>query len=138
MAVRKSTRSKSTKGSGGQEIRTHPRVPPRVLTPAKRNASPALRNSPKNAVQEISPADPARSNSPQKAVEDLRAIALRLWSISGVATTVDKALRYQNAAADVDIADTVRHALSGPLFDQIERLDALIVSLGGQPLEDSL
>lgn len=137
MAVRKSTRSRSAKRSGGHEIRTHPDTQRRMKTPAKRNASSSIHHSLKHVAQGISSSAPDRSNLLQSAIDQLRTLSRRLNVIHDVSVTVGKALRHQNAESDVDIANTVRHALSDPLFAQILQLDDLIVSLGGEPPETS-
>jgi hypothetical protein len=109
-----------------------------MKTPAKRNASSSLRHSLKDVAQEISSSTPDRSNLLKSAIDQLRTLSRHLNVLHDVSVTVGKALRHQNAESDVDIANTVRHALSNPLFEQILQLDDLTVRLGGEPPETSL
>ncbi len=71
---------------------------------------------------------PQRAQRPTAAellIRDIHHLALRLEVIHRTATTVQMALRHQNAENDDDFAECMRHGVCDPLWDQAQRAHLL-------------
>lgn len=107
MAAGNSSRGARRRGrSGGNRPRTHP-----------------LRST------DEGPPESAGADSGVLACE-IHLLAVRLDAICRIAVTVEMTLRCQNADQDGYIADCLRHAVCGPIWDQSKKAHGLSKRLG--------
>lgn len=77
-------------------------------------------------------ARPLTSSSDTEVVRELDDLRLRLRVVFATAVTAERALRHLNCEQDVEIADCMRHGISGPIADQVSALARIIERLGGR------
>lgn len=71
-------------------------------------------------------------SSATEVVSELEGLRLRLRVAFATAITTELALRQLNCERDVEIADCLRHGVSGPIADQVTILGCVIERLGGR------
>jgi hypothetical protein len=80
----------------------------------------------------------ARSGSSTQLISQLREVSRLLTVIYSTCVTVELALEGQNADHDRDILAMLRMHVSEPVSRQVEKLDSLVVELGGLAPEGRL
>jgi hypothetical protein len=79
-----------------------------------------------------------RLDSSTQLISELREVSRLLTVIYSTCVTAELALQGQNADCDRDIFAMLRMHVSGPVSRQVEKLDSLVVELGGVAQEARL
>ncbi len=76
---------------------------------------------------------PPAAETRRELVSELKMVAWRLTAAHCICVTVQAALEGQMADHDPEFAQCLRSGVSDPVSRQVERLQALVVHLGGAP-----